>query len=60
MLGQEGAVSDLGWPGIPEKETWRTLKGGTPLGTVEALFQKLTDDEIAAEIQALQNRSQMD
>jgi methionyl-tRNA synthetase len=58
MLGQEGSVADRKWPGIPQAGHWRSLKGGTPLGAVEGLFQKITDEEIAAEIQALHDRSQ--
>ncbi len=48
MLGQAGSVHDQRAPGLPEASTWRTLKAGTPLGEVTALFPKLelpADDE---------------
>ena len=57
MLGQEGPVADLGWPGLPEAGSWRRLRGGAPLGEVAGLFQKIPDEAIASEIQALHERS---
>jgi len=57
MLGQEGSVAELGSPGVPEAGTWRQLGGGTPLGEVQGLFQKISDEEIEEEIRALHDRS---
>jgi methionyl-tRNA synthetase len=56
MLGQAGEVSQLRAPGIPRRETWRTLAAGTKLGVVEGLFPKIDDKAIAAEIAALEGR----
>ena len=58
MLGNTGAVADLGWCGVPRRESWRLLEAGQRLGTVEGLFAKLDDKQVAAEVEALRERSQ--
>ncbi|MBL8856894.1 MAG: methionine--tRNA ligase [Planctomycetes bacterium] len=57
MLGQAGDVSAQPWPGVPVAGTWRTLAGGTQLGTVEGLFQKIEDSAVQSEIAALSARA---
>lgn len=56
MLGQAGAVTDLGWPSLPGTD-WRAELGGTPLGEVAGLFDKLDDATIEAELATLAARS---
>ncbi len=56
MLGQPGAVSAEKWPGLPVAGSWRVLPDGQRLGTVEGLFPKIEDTQIAAEISALTAR----
>lgn len=56
MLGQSGAVTDGGWPGLPGAG-WRAELGGTPLGEVAGLFDKLDDATVQAELDALAARS---
>ncbi len=57
MVGQEGQVTAQGWPTPPERGSWRTTRPGQPLGEVQGLFAKLEDDQVAAEIAALEARS---
>ncbi|HVS08809.1 MAG TPA: methionine--tRNA ligase [Planctomycetota bacterium] len=57
MLGQAGEVSAQAWPGVPRPGSWRRLAPGTPLGTIEALFAKIDDATIRAEVEALRARS---
>jgi methionyl-tRNA synthetase len=56
MLGQTGAVGVERWPGLPVAGGWRVLPDGQRLGTVEGLFPKIDDAQIAAEIAALEAR----
>ena len=56
MLGQPGKVAERGWPGDPEPRAWRHLEQG-PLGEIAGLFDKLEDDDVAAEIEDLERRS---
>jgi methionyl-tRNA synthetase len=58
MLGNKGQVAELGWAGVPQRETWRSLAAGQTLGTVEGLFPKLDDAAVAAEIARLEARAQ--
>ena len=58
MVGAPGSVADERWPGLPSGGTWRALEAGAPIGTIEAPFKKLTDDEIAAEVDALSTRAE--
>lgn len=58
MLGQSGAVTDAGWPAVPAAgQAWRAELGGTPLGEVAGLFNKLDDQAVQAELDALAARS---
>ncbi len=56
MLGQAGAVTDLGWPSLPGAG-WRAELGGTALGEVAGLFDKLDDATIEAELANLAART---
>jgi methionyl-tRNA synthetase len=56
MLGQPGDVRTQPWPGIPTASTFRQLPAGQRLGTVEGLFPKLDDKQIAAELETLERR----
>jgi len=56
MLGNAGRVDALGWCGVPERPTWRSLAAGQKLGVVEGLFAKLDDKTVQAEIEKLQGR----
>jgi methionyl-tRNA synthetase len=58
MVGGSGRAAEQGWPGLPQAGSWRVLEGGTPLGTIEGPFQKLTDEEIQGEIDALRLRAE--
>jgi len=57
MLGQDGAVSDAGWPELPQAGSWRRLEAGTSLGEVEGLFPRIDDETIQSEIAALNERA---
>ena len=58
MLGQTGAVADGGWPAAPAPgAAWRAELGGTPLGEVAGLFDKLDDATIERELEALAARA---
>ncbi len=57
MVGGSKGVASLAWPGRPRAGSWHILAPGTPLGDVRALFEKLPDEQIAAEIAALEARS---
>jgi len=57
MIGGAGSVADQPWPGLPGAGAWRHLEAGTPLGEISGPFTKLTDEEIQAEIEALQARA---
>jgi len=57
MLGQPGLVADLGWCGMPLRDSWRLLQAGQKLGVVEGLFPKLDDAAVAAEIARLEARA---
>ncbi|MEO0651281.1 MAG: methionine--tRNA ligase [Planctomycetota bacterium] len=56
MLGREGAVAEQGWPQRPAPGAWRAAAEGSPIGEVAGLFEKLTDEQVAAEIAALEAR----
>jgi hypothetical protein len=56
MVGGTGAVADRGWPAFPIPGEWRALAARTPLGAIAAPFEKLSDEGIAAEIDALERR----
>ena len=56
MLGNAGRVDALGWCGVPERPTWRSLAAGQKLGVVEGLFAKLDDKTVQAEIEKLEGR----
>lgn len=56
MLGQSGDLRALPWPGIPTEANLRSLPAGQKLGAVEGLFTKLDDQQIAAELEALESR----
>ncbi|HED65426.1 MAG TPA: methionine--tRNA ligase [Planctomycetes bacterium] len=58
MLGGVGPVETQGWPGIPIAGSWRVLEAGTPLGQISPPFRKLTDEEIEAEVAALEARAE--
>jgi methionyl-tRNA synthetase len=53
MVGGEGDVLRLPWPGMPARDTWRLLPAGATLGPVSGLFAKLADEDVAAELAAL-------
>jgi len=57
MLGQEGQVAAAGWPSQPEAGSWRSLEVGRQLGEVSGLFQKITDEQVAEEVSALEERA---
>ena len=57
MLGQPGRAAAAPWPAIPTAGRWRTLHAGQPLGEVSALFTKLEDADIRAEVDDLERRS---
>ena len=57
MLGQDGAVSELSWPGVPTADSWRSLRAGQSLGEVRGLFEKLDDPTVAEEIEFLASES---
>jgi methionyl-tRNA synthetase len=57
MLGSAGPVTATGWPGTPEPGAWRALRAGTPLGEVRGLFEKIDDERIAEEVEALRARA---
>lgn len=57
MLGQGGRVTDQPWPGAPEVGRWRSLRAGQRLGSVQALFAKLEDADVRAELEELERRS---
>ena len=57
MLGNSGGVAALGWCGLPLRDSWRSLETGQKLGTVEGLFAKLDDAQVAAETAALRSRA---
>ncbi|QDU68618.1 methionine--tRNA ligase [Engelhardtia mirabilis] len=57
MVGGAGAVEDASWPAAPVAGAWRSFPSGQALGEVDGLFAKLEDDQIAAEIEALRQRS---
>jgi methionyl-tRNA synthetase len=52
MLGAEGQAVDTPWPTAPQQGDWRSL-GSPALGEIVGPFQKITDEEIAAEVEAL-------
>jgi hypothetical protein len=58
MLGQPGEVADLPWPGTPTSETWQLIPAGQKLGEVAGLFDKLDDEQIEEEVEALKARAQ--
>ena len=45
MTGRPGAVTDGGWPGVPQAGGWRSLGKDTVLGEVVAPFTKLEEGE---------------
>jgi len=57
MLGHSGAVADQPWPGVPKAGAWRSLSGGTKLGTVAGLFGRIDDATVAAELADLERRA---
>jgi len=57
MVGGQGEVVRLAWPGKPAPGAWRLVSEGAALGEVRALFQKIPDEEIAREIAALEARA---
>lgn len=57
MLGREGRVVDAGWPTLPSAGSWRSRAGGGDLGEIQGLFEKLTDDQIAEELERLEARA---
>jgi methionyl-tRNA synthetase len=57
MLSREGTAREAGWPEMPAAGRWRARAGGSPLGEVEGLFEKLTDEQVAAELEALRARA---
>ena len=56
MLGQTGPVHAAGWPELPRPGAWRNLRPLTPLGEVGALFARIDDAAVAAEVAALEAR----
>ncbi len=56
MLGRAGRVVDAGWPVAPSAGAWRESPGGAPLAEIEGLFGKLTEEQVQAEIAALEAR----
>ncbi len=57
MLGFGGRVADAGWPGLAGPESFRADRAGRRLGEVAALFPKLDDALVAAELDALHRRA---
>ena len=58
MLGLEGAVAEQTWPGVPERGNWRgTVEARSKLGEVGALFAKIDDETVRAEIASLEARA---
>lgn len=57
MLGLPGRVAAERWPGLPRAGAWRSLPAGQKLGTVEGLFQKIDDETVQREIEALRTRA---
>ena len=58
MLGQAGEVAELPWPGTPTPENWQLIPAGQKLGEVAGLFDKLDDEQIEEEVEALKARAQ--
>jgi methionyl-tRNA synthetase len=58
MTGGQGQVADGGWPELPRAGSWRHFPEGRALGPVSALFQKLDEATIEAEIQRLRARAE--
>ncbi len=52
MLGAEGQAVETPWPAPPKPGAWRSL-GSPTLGEIVGPFQKITDEEIATEVEAL-------
>ncbi|HTF89654.1 MAG TPA: methionine--tRNA ligase, partial [Planctomycetota bacterium] len=57
MLGNAGEVASIGWCGVPERNSWRSLEPGQKLGLVEGLFAKVDDKLVQAEIEAIEKRA---
>ncbi|MFT5285985.1 MAG: methionyl-tRNA synthetase [Planctomycetota bacterium] len=57
MLGGTEKVAEMPWPGTPTIGDWRSLPEGRALGEVRGLFDKLDDESIEAEVQALHKRA---
>ena len=57
MAGGSGELCAQPWRGQPEPGRWRLLEPGAPLGDVEPLFTKLDDEQVQAEIAALEARA---
>jgi methionyl-tRNA synthetase len=53
MLGQAGAVTDGGWPGLPQASSWRLLPDDQALGEVQGLFTRIDDAMVLAETESL-------
>jgi len=59
MLGAEGSAADGTWPRLLRPGSWRSL--GTPvLGTITSLFTKISDEQVAAELETLDARRKRD
>jgi methionyl-tRNA synthetase len=56
MVGGPGRVEEQPWPGLPRAGAWRTIPAGTPFGEINGPFRKITDEEVAAELEALRAR----
>ena len=56
MLGAAGRASDTPWPQHPRPGAWRSLAAGE-LGEIVGPFQKISDEEVAAELEALNSLS---
>jgi len=56
MVGNGGEVSEQPWPALPEAGGWRSISTGQSLGEVRGLFDKLDDERVQAEIDALHER----
>lgn len=59
MLGQRGRVAAQPWPAMPRPGSWRILACGSPLGDVQGLFQKIDDETVAREREALEERARL-
>ena len=57
MLGETSDLEREPWPGLPESESWRRLPVGQALGDVRGLFDKIDDETVAREIDALTARA---